>query len=72
MRLFGSKWIVEKRFSSFLADVPAGNPPKTFWARVCPIYTHVSERIAPNADAHLQRLHAAAASVILQPLVISE
>lgn len=39
MRLFDSKWIVEKRFSSFLADVPASNSPKTFWARVCPIYT---------------------------------
>lgn len=24
MRLFDSKWIVEKRFSSFLADVPPG------------------------------------------------
>lgn len=35
MRLFDSKWIVEKRFSDFLADVAPGNSLKTFWARVC-------------------------------------
>lgn len=53
MRLFDSKWIVGKRFSSFPADVAPGDSPKTFWARVCR-YIHVSERIIPTTDAHLR------------------